>query len=40
LAAGAVDPQIGLRGSWDEVSASAQALLDRTVPGKVVLDVQ
>jgi NADPH2:quinone reductase len=40
LAAGAVDPQIGLRGSWDEISASAQALLDRTVPGKVVLDVQ
>jgi NADPH:quinone reductase len=40
LAAGAVDPQIGLRGSWDEVSASAQARLDRTVPGKVVLDVQ
>lgn len=39
LAVGAVDPQIGLRGSWDEVSASAQALLDRTVPGKVVLDV-
>jgi NADPH:quinone reductase len=40
LTAGALDPQIGLRGSWDDVSKSAQALLDRKVPGKVVLEVQ
>jgi NADPH:quinone reductase-like Zn-dependent oxidoreductase len=39
LAAGELDPQIGLHDSWDNVSAAAGALLNRTVPGKVVLDV-
>jgi NADPH:quinone reductase-like Zn-dependent oxidoreductase len=39
LAASEIDPQIGLRTSWDDVSEAAQALLDRRVPGKAVLDV-
>jgi NADPH:quinone reductase-like Zn-dependent oxidoreductase len=39
LAAGEIDPQIGLRSSWNEVSDAAAALLDRRVAGKVVLDV-
>ena len=39
LAAGEIDPQIGLRSSWNEVSAAAAALLDRRVAGKAVLDV-
>src|SRR5690349_7366398 len=39
LAAGDLDPQIGLRTSWREVSEAAQALLDRQVAGKAVLDV-
>lgn len=39
LAAGEIDPQIGLRTSWDDVSEAAEALLDRRVAGKAVLDV-
>ncbi|MHA3020778.1 zinc-binding dehydrogenase [Mycobacterium sp. BMJ-28] len=39
LADGELDPQIGLRDSWDNVAAAAQALLDRQVPGKAVLRV-
>ena len=39
LAAGYIDPQIGLRASWDEVSEAAEALLDRRVAGKAILDV-
>ena len=39
LATGELDPQIGLRTSWQEVSEAAQALLDRRVAGKAVLDV-
>jgi NADPH:quinone reductase len=39
LAAGEIDPQIGLRTSWNEVFEAAEALLDRRVPGKAVLDV-
>jgi NADPH:quinone reductase len=39
LAAGELDPQIGLRTSWTEVSEAAQALLDRRAAGKAVLDV-
>jgi NADPH:quinone reductase-like Zn-dependent oxidoreductase len=39
LAAGELDPQIGLRTSWQEVSEAAAALLDRRVAGKAVLDV-
>ncbi|KAA0083375.1 alcohol dehydrogenase [Mycolicibacterium sp. P9-64] len=39
LASGQLDPQIGLRDSWDNVSAAAEALLDRRVAGKAVLEV-
>jgi NADPH2:quinone reductase len=39
LAADEIDPQIGLRTSWDDVSEAAEALLDRRVAGKAVLDV-
>nr|WP_051574271.1 zinc-binding dehydrogenase [Mycobacterium sp. URHB0044] len=39
LAAGQLDPQIGLRDSWDNVTAAAEALLGRRVQGKAVLDV-
>jgi NADPH:quinone reductase len=39
LEAGEIDPQIGLRVSWDEVSEAAEALLARRVAGKAVLDV-
>ncbi|MEE6164253.1 MULTISPECIES: zinc-binding dehydrogenase [unclassified Mycolicibacterium] len=40
LADGELDPQIGLRDSWDNISAAAQALLGRRVAGKAVLRVQ
>jgi NADPH:quinone reductase-like Zn-dependent oxidoreductase len=39
LEAGEIDPQVGLRVSWTEVSEAAEALLDRRVAGKAVLDV-
>jgi len=39
LASGQLDPQIGLRDSWDNVTSAAQALLSRQVAGKVVLQV-
>lgn len=39
LAAGELDPQIGLRASWEDVAEAAEALLDRRVAGKAVLDV-
>lgn len=39
LAAGRLDPHIGLRNSWDEVDDAVDALLGRRVAGKVVLDV-
>lgn len=39
LADGEIDPQIGLRTSWTDVSEAAEALLDRRVAGKAVLDV-
>lgn len=39
LAAVELDPQIGLRTSWNDVSEAAEALLDRRVAGKAVLDV-
>jgi NADPH:quinone reductase-like Zn-dependent oxidoreductase len=39
LADGQIDPQIGLRTSWDDVAEAAEALLDRRVAGKAVLDV-
>jgi NADPH2:quinone reductase len=39
LAAGDLDPQIGLRASWKDICDAAEALLDRRVAGKAVLDV-
>lgn len=39
LAQGALDPQIGWRGSWDRAGEAAQALRARTIRGKVVLDL-
>lgn len=39
LAAGEIDPQVGLRTSWEDVSEAAEALLGRRVAGKAVLDV-
>ena len=37
LAAGRLDPQIGVTGSLWEPDDALQALLDRRVPGKAVL---
>jgi NADPH:quinone reductase-like Zn-dependent oxidoreductase len=39
VAAGALDPQIGWRGSWDRAGEAADALLGRRVRGKAVLEV-
>jgi NADPH:quinone reductase-like Zn-dependent oxidoreductase len=39
LASGTLEVSLGWRGSWDEYAAAAQALLDRRVFGKAVLDV-
>jgi NADPH:quinone reductase-like Zn-dependent oxidoreductase len=39
VTAGEVDPQIGLRTSWEAVADAAGALLDRKVAGKAVLDL-
>jgi NADPH:quinone reductase-like Zn-dependent oxidoreductase len=39
LAIGELDPQIGLRVSWEDVAEAAEALLDRRVVGKAVLDL-
>lgn len=39
LADGELDPQIGLRDSWENTPAAAQALLGRKVAGKAVLQV-
>jgi NADPH2:quinone reductase len=39
VADGELDPQIGLRDSWDNVSEAAEALLNRQVAGKAVLKV-
>ena len=39
LSAGALDPQIGWRGPWDQVQDAAGALLGRRVRGKAVLEV-
>ena len=40
VAAGELDPQIGLRASWEDVADAATALLAREVAGKAVLDVR
>ena len=39
VVAGELDPQVGLRTSWEDVAEAADALLGRKVAGKVVLDV-
>jgi len=39
LAAGALDPQIGWRGSWERAGEAVQALLNRQVNGKAVLTI-
>ena len=39
LAEGAVDPQVGWRGSWESIADAAHAVLGRRVAGKAVLDV-
>lgn len=39
LAAGRLDPQIGWRGPWHDAAQAAEALLDRRVQGKAVLDL-
>lgn len=40
IAAGRLRPPIGHRASWHELAAALEALADRRVNGKVVLDVQ
>jgi NADPH:quinone reductase-like Zn-dependent oxidoreductase len=40
VAAGEIDPQIGLRTSWENVAEAAEALLARRVAGKAVLDLR
>ena len=39
LAAGQLDPQVGWRGSWDRAAEAADALMNRRVRGKAVLEV-
>jgi NADPH:quinone reductase len=39
-AAGRLSPEVCWRGSWQRVTEAAQALLDRRIAGKVVLDVE
>jgi NADPH:quinone reductase-like Zn-dependent oxidoreductase len=39
MAQGALDPQIGWRGNWRRAADAADALLERRVRGKVVLDL-
>jgi NADPH:quinone reductase len=39
LEAGALDPQIGWRGPWERATEAAEALMDRRIAGKAVLEV-
>ncbi|MFK4272405.1 zinc-binding dehydrogenase [Streptomyces milbemycinicus] len=39
VARGELSPEIGWRGSWEQVTDAADALLGRRVPGKAVLDI-
>lgn len=39
VADGRLSPEVDWRGSWERVSEAARALLDRSIAGKVVLDV-
>ncbi len=36
---GELDPQIGWRGNWQQAADAADALIERRVRGKVVLDI-
>ncbi|MEV0055809.1 zinc-binding dehydrogenase [Saccharopolyspora shandongensis] len=40
LAAGRISPEVGWRGSWERLDEAAEALLQRRVSGKAVLDVR
>lgn len=40
MSRGALDPQIGWRGDWSRAADAADALLERRVRGKVVLDLR
>lgn len=40
VARGELSPQIGWRGSWERIGEASDALLGRSVAGKVVLDVR
>jgi NADPH2:quinone reductase len=40
VAAGRLSPEVGRRGSWEQITEAARPLLDRRIPGKAVLDVQ
>jgi NADPH:quinone reductase-like Zn-dependent oxidoreductase len=35
-----LDPQVGFRGGWERATEAAEALLDRRVAGKAVLDIR
>lgn len=39
VAAGRLDPQIGWRGPWERAGEAAEALRERRVPGKAVVDI-
>ncbi|WP_246148746.1 hypothetical protein [Nonomuraea turkmeniaca] len=39
VAAGRLSPEVDWRGSWEQVAEAGQALLDRRIAGKAVLDV-
>ncbi|MET8052769.1 zinc-binding dehydrogenase [Streptosporangium sp. NPDC005286] len=40
VAAGRLSPEVDWHGSWERVTEAAQALLERRIAGKVVLDVE
>jgi NADPH2:quinone reductase len=40
MSLGELDPQIGWRGNWQQVEDAADALLERRVRGKVILDLR
>ena len=39
LSEGRLDPQVGLRGGWERVTEAAEALWERKINGKAVLEV-
>ncbi|MGP3962400.1 zinc-binding dehydrogenase [Nonomuraea sp. 3N208] len=40
VAAGRLSPEVDWRGSWEHVTEAAQALLNRRIAGKAVLDIE